>query len=169
MAANGAFTPERKQKLASALCKHFSVSPQHGQLSDVGNSDVKSLYDEILKSSGKSTPPNGQDEVMKWIGFAESFPQDSNACSQALKGLNEELLTKSVLLGNGLAPSEADVIVFSAIHSAVIGLPKSKSEELVHVYRWMDYIQHKEDFGELFEKIPMEKARFFPQMLEAGT
>ncbi|CAN0877211.1 Methionine--tRNA ligase, cytoplasmic [Linum grandiflorum] len=159
MAANGAFTPERKQKLASALCKHFSVSP----LSDVGNSDVKSLYDEILKSSGKSTPPNGQDEVMKWIGFAESFPQDSNACSQALKGLNEELLTKSVLLGNGLAPSEADVIVFSAIHSAVIGLPKSKSEELVHVYRWMDYIQHKEDFGELFEKIPMEKARFFPQ------
>ncbi|CAN1151424.1 Methionine--tRNA ligase, cytoplasmic [Linum perenne] len=101
---------------------------------------------------------------MKWIGFAESFPEDSKACSQALNGLNEELLTKSVILGNGFTPSEADVIVFSAIHSAVIGLPKSRSEELVHVFRWMDHIQDTEEFGELFEKIPLEKEQLYPQV-----
>ncbi|CAN1311390.1 Methionine--tRNA ligase, cytoplasmic [Linum perenne] len=163
MAANGTVTAERKQKIASALCKYFRVSPL-GPEGDIGKSDVKSLYEKILKSAGKSTPSTVQDEVMKWIGFAESFPEDSKACSQALNGLNEELLTKSVILGNGFTPSEADVIVFSAIHSAVIGLPKSRSEELVHVFRWMDHIQDTEEFGELFEKIPLEKEQLYPQV-----
>ncbi|CAI0552312.1 unnamed protein product [Linum tenue] len=169
MAANGAVSVETKRKIASALGKHFSVSPQSESLSDVGNSDVKSLYSNILKLSGKSTPLNGQDEVMKWIGFSESFPQDSKACCQALSRLDDELLVKSVLLANGLTPSEADVIVFSAIHSFVIGLPQSEKEKFLHVFRWMDYIQHKEDFGELFEKIPLEKDEFVPQVRDAPS
>lgn len=53
---------------------------------------------------------------MKWIGFAEGLLEKS----KALNELNEELITKSVLLGNGLTPSAADVIVFSAVHSAVV-------------------------------------------------
>lgn len=57
---------------------------------------------------------------MKWIEFAESFPADSKACFDFLIKLNEELATKSVLLGNGLRTSEADVIVFSAVHSFVV-------------------------------------------------
>ncbi|CAL1408149.1 unnamed protein product [Linum trigynum] len=169
MAANGAASVETKRKIVSALCKHFSVSPQSESLSDVGNSDAKSLYSNILKLSGKSTPLNGQDEVMKWIGFSESFPQDSKACCQALSRLDDELLVKSVLLANGLTPSEADVIVFSAIHSFVIGLPQSEKEKFLHVFRWMDYIQHKEDFGELFEKIPLEKDEFVPQVRDAPS
>ncbi|CAL1392705.1 unnamed protein product [Linum trigynum] len=169
MAANGAVNVETKRKIASALCKYFSVSPQSESLGDVGNSDVKSLYSNILKSSGKSTPLNGQDEVMKWIGFAESFPQDSKACCQALSGLNDDLLVKAVLLGNGLRPSEADVIVFSAIHSFVIGLPQSETEKFVHVFRWMDYIQHRVDFGELFEKIPLAKDAFVPQVRDTPS
>ena len=58
--------------------------------------------------------------MMKWIAFAEGFPTDSQACFGVLKQLNEELIAVSVLLGNGLRPSEADIIVFSAIHSSVV-------------------------------------------------
>lgn len=58
--------------------------------------------------------------MMKWIAFAEGFPVDYEAALGALKALNEDLIQISVLLGNGLKPSAADVIVFSAIHSFVV-------------------------------------------------
>lgn len=57
---------------------------------------------------------------MKWIKFAESVPADSKACFDIFIKLNEELAQKSVLLGNGFRISEADVIVFSALHSFVV-------------------------------------------------
>ncbi|KAJ6422331.1 hypothetical protein OIU84_027314 [Salix udensis] len=97
---------------------------------------------------------------MKWISFAEIFPVDSSACFDALNGLNEVLALNSVLLGNGLTPSEADIIVFSVIHSSVIGLSHLEMEKLVHVMRWMDYIQSKVDFGKLFEKVLLKKDAF---------
>ena len=59
---------------------------------------------------------------MKWITFADSFPVDSKACLEVLKQLNEELVQKSVLLGNGLKTSEADVIVFSVLHPSVVSI-----------------------------------------------
>ncbi|KAK4579735.1 hypothetical protein RGQ29_029410 [Quercus rubra] len=128
---------------------------------DVKENDIKSLYLNILKSSG--APLNDNDEVIKWITFAESFPLDSKSCSGVLSGLNEDLAQKSVLLGTGLKPSEADVIVFAVLHPLLIGLPNAEKEKLPHVLRWVDYIQNKEDFGELFEKILLEKAKFEPQ------
>lgn len=57
---------------------------------------------------------------MKWIAFADSFPSDSKACHGGLNELNTDLAKKSVLLGNGFTPSEADVIVFSVIHSSMV-------------------------------------------------
>ena len=57
---------------------------------------------------------------MKWITFAESFPLDSKSCSGVLSGLNEDLAQKSVLLGTGLKPSEADVIVFAVLHPLLV-------------------------------------------------
>lgn len=57
---------------------------------------------------------------MKWIGIAEGLLENPNAQFKALNELNEELITKSVVLGNGLKPSAADVIVFSAVHSSVV-------------------------------------------------
>lgn len=59
-------------------------------------------------------------QIMKWVEFASNFPTELEACHATLKGLNEELTRMSVLLGSGLQPSEADVIVFSAIHSFVV-------------------------------------------------
>lgn len=58
---------------------------------------------------------------MKWIAFADSVPLDSKSCFGVLNGLNDDLSLKSVLLGNGLKPSEADVIVFSVLHPLLVG------------------------------------------------
>lgn len=62
---------------------------------------------------------------MKWIEFAESFIADSKACFDVLSKFNEELTPKAVLLGNGLRPSEADVVVFSTVHSSVVCISSS--------------------------------------------
>ncbi|XP_043814258.1 uncharacterized protein LOC110619325 isoform X2 [Manihot esculenta] len=124
-----------------------------------------SLYTKILKSSGKPFLQKENEEVMKWIEFAESFPVDCQACLDALTGFNQDLAQKSILLGNGTTPSEADVIVFSVIHSSVIGLSHLEREKLTHVMRWMDYIQ--EEFADLFEKILLKKPAF--EFLLQGT
>ncbi|XP_061987803.1 uncharacterized protein LOC133706315 isoform X1 [Populus nigra] len=154
---------QRKQIISSALSKHLSLSPE-APLGDLGEYDIKSLYLNILMSSGKRSPSKESEEVMKWISFAEIFPIDSSTCFDALSGLNKDLALNSVLLGNGLTPSEADIIVFSAIHSSVIGLSHLERGKLVHVMRWMDYIQNKVDFGKLFEKVLLEKGAFELQL-----
>lgn len=58
--------------------------------------------------------------MLKWIKYAEGFPSDPQACDGALKELNETLVDRTVLLGNGYTPSEADVSVFAAVHSSVV-------------------------------------------------
>ncbi|XVF41197.1 hypothetical protein PTKIN_Ptkin01aG0260800 [Pterospermum kingtungense] len=145
MANNGSSDLKMKQRIVSSLCKHFSLDPEAFS-SEVPGNDIKSLYSSILKSSGKPSSKNN-DEVMKWIAFAESFPKDSKACFGVLNELNADLAQKSVLLGNGFTPSEADVIVFSAIHSSV----------------------NREDLGSLFEKILLEKPDFEPQRAKAAA
>lgn len=143
----------------TALCKHFSLNPNVIP-ADGLESDVKSLYLNISKASGHAF--NDSNEVMKWIAFAEAFPETPEPSFEVLKGLNDELSGKSVLLGNGLKPSEADVIVFSAVHSSLTTLSETNREKLPHVLRWVDYIQHKEDFADLFEKILLRVAEFEP-------
>ncbi|MBA0841407.1 hypothetical protein Goarm_003898 [Gossypium armourianum] len=167
MATNGTSDLKRKQGIVSSLCKHFSLDPKAFS-SQVPGNDIKTLYISILKSSGKESPQNN-DEVMKWIAFADSFPSDSKACHGGLNELNTDLAKKSVLLGNGFTPSEADVIVFSVIHSSMIALSTPEKEKLPHVMRWMDYIQNSEDLGALFEKILLEKPVFEPQIAKAAA
>ena len=58
--------------------------------------------------------------MTKWIAFAEKFPENSEAHLSAYNELNGCLASKSVLVGEGLTPSEADIIVFSAIYSYVV-------------------------------------------------
>ena len=58
--------------------------------------------------------------MLKWVAFAEAFPVALDACFENLKRLNDELSGKAVLLGNGLNPSEADVIVYSVVHSSLV-------------------------------------------------
>ncbi|RVX03202.1 putative methionine--tRNA ligase [Vitis vinifera] len=143
----------RKQSIVSSLCKHLSLDPKIF-LDSIVENDIKSLCTNILKTSGSA--PKNSDEVSKWISFAESYPVDSKACFGALHVINEELAEKSVLVGDGLKPSEADVIVFSLLHPFVIGLPNTERQKLPHLVRWMEYIQSKENFGELFPKILLE-------------
>ncbi|KAK8661925.1 hypothetical protein V6N13_091513 [Hibiscus sabdariffa] len=167
MAPGGNGDLQRKQAIVSSLCKHFSLDPKAFS-SQVPGNDIKTLYTSILKSAGKESPQNN-DEVMKWIAFAESFPNDSKACSGHLNELNGDLAQKSVLLGDGFTPSEADAIVFSVVHSSVVGLSNPEKEKLPHLMRWMDYIQNREDLGALFEKILLEKPVFEPQIAKPAA
>uniref|UniRef100_A0A0V0HY95 Putative tRNA-aminoacylation cofactor arc1-like n=1 Tax=Solanum chacoense TaxID=4108 RepID=A0A0V0HY95_SOLCH len=99
---------------------------------------------------------------MKWVEFASNFPADSGTSLKALSELNEDLSKKSVILGNGLKISEADIVVFAAVHSSVISLSNSDRNKLPNLLRWMDYIQTKGDVGDAFQKFLLEKVQFEP-------
>lgn len=58
--------------------------------------------------------------MMTWVAFAEEFPVDLDAYLKALNELNGGLASKSVLVGGGLTPSEADICVFAAVYSSVV-------------------------------------------------
>ncbi|CAI9091899.1 OLC1v1027010C3 [Oldenlandia corymbosa var. corymbosa] len=151
-----------KQNIVTALCKHFSVD-LNGYLRDV-DSDLISLCTKILKSSANAVALLCNDaELTKWISFVESVTADS---AKFLSDLNEELIKKSVLLGNGFKPSAADIIVFPAVHSVVVGLPNTNRLKLPHLMRWMDYIQNKVEFGNSFETILLEKVPFEPPVVK---
>ncbi|KNA09981.1 hypothetical protein SOVF_148490 [Spinacia oleracea] len=163
----------RKQIIVSTLCKHLSLDPKQFS-GDVEKCDVKSLCTNIFKSSPNGSLLLSNDEVMRWIEFAESFPVDSAACIGAINGLNDELVLKSVLLGNGLKLSEADVILYSVIHPCVVAMSKSDRQKFPNVLRWMDYVQNKEDLGDILERISLEKAilpslQSYKELMEANS
>ncbi|XP_004502824.1 tRNA-aminoacylation cofactor arc1 isoform X1 [Cicer arietinum] len=156
----------RKKSVVLALSKHLSLDPVSSVIpADSLDGDIKTLYLNITAASGQEV--NHSDEVLKWVEFAESLPVALDACFESLKRLNDELSGKSVLLGNGLKPSEADVIVFSVIHSSLISLPDTNKENLPHVFRWIDYIQHKQAFVGLFEEIMLQKPEFEPPVTKS--
>lgn len=154
----------RKKSLVLALSKHLSLDPSAIPVNSLGG-DIKTLYSSIIAASGQEV--NHSDEVLIWVAFAETLPVSLEECFENLKRLNDELSGKSVLLGNGLKPSEADVIVFSVIHSSLISLPDTNKEKLPHVLRWVDYIQHKQEFVGLFEEIMLQKPEFDPPVTKS--
>ncbi|KAJ4969937.1 hypothetical protein NE237_003036 [Protea cynaroides] len=165
--ANNSILHRRKQDVVCCLCKCLCLDPKKISSESIGENDLKELLSNILKASGNNVDPANK-EVMKWVEFADSFPTDAEACNEVLKGLNEELIQRSVLLGNGLKPTEVDIFVFSVLYSFVSGLSISESLKFPHVIRWMDYIQCKEDLLGLFEKkISVERAAFEPPYLRS--
>ncbi|THG12749.1 hypothetical protein TEA_006430 [Camellia sinensis var. sinensis] len=165
--------PSRNQLIVSALCKRLNLESKNFQ-GDILQKDIKSLCASIL------TTLESNGEVMKWIEFAENFSVDSEACLKALNELNGCLASKSVLVGEGLTPSEADIIVFLALYSYVKGLSDSDREEFA-TFDEMDglypeilllieltsslifeVVKNKEDFGKTFEQILIEKDTFEP-------
>ncbi|XXG85994.1 hypothetical protein AAC387_Pa11g0988 [Persea americana] len=155
---------KRNSAIVSALSKHLSFDPKNFPAESIREHDIKDLFLNILKLSENGSLLKNKDQVMTWIEFANSFPVEPEAFHAMLKRLNEDLIQSSVLLGDGLNPSEADIVVFSALHYFVSRLPKSDLQKLMHVMRWMDYIQNKEDFGEVFEKISVEKSSIDSQV-----
>ncbi|CAN8317691.1 unnamed protein product [Cochlearia groenlandica] len=151
--------PKTKKMIISSLCKHFSVDSEPFMSGD-GENDVKTMYCNVLKASGKEVSAQNNEEVLKWMEFSESLPANSKDCFSAIEKLNVELVVKSVLLGNGLTPSAADVAVFSALHSSVVDLSDSDKEKIPHVLRWMNYIQNKEELLTIFAPIPVKLSQF---------
>ncbi|KAK4718327.1 hypothetical protein R3W88_016665 [Solanum pinnatisectum] len=154
---------DRKQNIVSALCKHLSMlSLDPNSYSTNLDKDIKSLCIDIFNSSPSGPSITKDNELMKWVEFASNFPVDSGTSLKALSELNEDLSKKSVILGNGLKISEADIVVFAAVHSSVISLSNSDRNKLPYLLRWMDYIQTKGDAGDAFQKILLEKVQFEP-------
>nr|AFK39043.1 unknown [Lotus japonicus] len=154
----------RKKSVVLALCKHLQLDSSVIPADNFDN-DIKTLYLNIAAASGQEV--NHSVEVLKWVAFAEAFPVALDASFENLKKLNDELSDKSVLLGNGLKPSEADVVVFSVIHSSLISISDTDKEKLPHVLRWMDYIQHKQELIGLFEEILLQKPDFDPPVTKS--
>lgn len=154
---------DRKQNIVSALCKHLSMlSLDPNSYSTNLDKDIKSLCIDIFNSSPSGPSITKDNELMKWVEFASNFPVDSGTSLKALSELNEDLSKKSVILGKGFKISEADIVVFAAVHSSVISLSNSDRNKLPHLLRWMDYIQTKGDVGDAFQKILLEKVQFEP-------
>ncbi|KAL3334482.1 hypothetical protein AABB24_030956 [Solanum stoloniferum] len=154
---------DRKQNIVSALCKHLSMlSLDPNSYSTNLDKDIKSLCIDIFNSSPSGPSITKDNELMKWVEFASNFPVDSGTSLKALSELNEDLSKKSVILGNGMKISEADIVVFAAVHSSVISLSNSDRNKLPYLLRWMDYIQTKGDVGDAFQKILLEKVQFEP-------
>uniref|UniRef100_A0A7N0TBT8 tRNA-binding domain-containing protein n=1 Tax=Kalanchoe fedtschenkoi TaxID=63787 RepID=A0A7N0TBT8_KALFE len=165
MAAGGeaaAAALSRKQQVVSCLCTWLQLDTSQF-MGETSGSDVKTICANILKSSEKSVNPKIYDEVMKWVAFAEEFPSDSMTAFDVVNRLNEELGTKSVLLGSGLSVSEADVVVFSTLHSFVKGLSKSNLQKIPHVMRWVDWVQNHKNLEGSIEKILIQKSTFDSQ------
>lgn len=153
-----------KRQIVTALCRYYSLDSK-AYLSDV-DSNLKSLCTKITKSSAGGDALVDDKELTKWVAFVESLPIESGASLEVLSSLNEDLTKKSVLLANGLKPTAADIIVFAAVHPFVIGLPNSDRAKLPHFMRWVDYIQSKVDFGDLFEWILLEKVQSEPPVVK---
>ncbi|PHU13917.1 hypothetical protein BC332_15122 [Capsicum chinense] len=154
---------DRKKNIISALCKHMSMlSLDLNSYSNNLDKDIKSLCIDIFYSSPSGPSITKDSELMKWVEFASNFPVDSGTSFKALSELNEDLSNKSVILDNGFKISEADIVVFAAVHSSVISFSNSETNKLPHLLRWMDYIQTKCDVGDTFQKILLEKVQFGP-------
>uniref|UniRef100_A0A1D1Z7W7 Putative methionine--tRNA ligase n=1 Tax=Anthurium amnicola TaxID=1678845 RepID=A0A1D1Z7W7_9ARAE len=153
--------------IVSALSKHLSGLSIDQNVSSVGGQDIVSLLNNFLHLSEKEGALNTT-EVLKWTEFANNFLTDAEAHDASLKYLNEHLSQKAVLLGDGLKTSAADIVVFSALHSFVSLPSDSEVKKVPHIFRWMDYIQNKEDFGGAFETIVVKKPGFEPHKRTSG-
>ncbi|KAJ0975478.1 hypothetical protein J5N97_017443 [Dioscorea zingiberensis] len=166
----GSAISNRNRAIVSALCKRLSIDPKSISTDSIGGYDLTSLFSNILQLSASGAHLEDQTEIMKWVKFASDFPCEANACRATLKCLNEDLSQRAVLLGDGLKPSEADIVVFSAVHSILTHLTNAEVQEFPNLMRWMDYIQNKVDFGGAFETVVVNKPAFelsFPKNLKA--
>ncbi|RLN22000.1 tRNA-aminoacylation cofactor ARC1 [Panicum miliaceum] len=143
-----------KRVMAYALCKHLNVDPSTVSNTSIEESDIASLFSHIVKSS--------QDEVMKWVKFSSDFSGSDGKQHALLDNLNQDLSQKSVLLGDGLKPSVADIVVFATVQAFVTRVSDSELQKFPHVLRWMDYIQNIVDFGTTSRKINVTKSVFDP-------
>ncbi|TVU36649.1 hypothetical protein EJB05_18591 [Eragrostis curvula] len=154
MAAAAANLAGTKRAMAYALCKHLNIDPNTVPNSSIEESDIGSLFSHVVKSP--------QDEVLKWVKFSSDFASNDGKQHTLLANINQELSQKSVLMGDGLKPSVADIVVFATVHAFMSHLSDSELQKYPHVLRWIDYIQNVVDFGTTLEKINVTKSVFNP-------
>uniref|UniRef100_A0A0D6QX96 tRNA-binding domain-containing protein n=1 Tax=Araucaria cunninghamii TaxID=56994 RepID=A0A0D6QX96_ARACU len=162
-------TAGRKQTLISVLCKYLSINPDAFPKEHLEWPDLKSVCLDLVTSSRKEkilgVSSEEREEISRWLAYADSFHLDSNSSLSKLKTLDEVLVQRSVLTGKGLCPSVADIVVWTSLYNVVIGLSADDRRSVPNLMRWFDYIQNKEDFSPIFEKINVEKPISEPKIL----
>lgn len=163
---------KRKEGLILVLCNFLSISPDTLPKAHLECPDLKSVCVNLVQLSGKQfflgTSSEDREEIYKWLAFSDSFHSDANSSLSELKTFDETLVQRSVLLGKGLYPSVADVVVWTSLHDSVVGLAVSDRKNVPNLMRWFDYIQNKVDFSPVFEKINLEKPKFRPEEAKGG-
>eukprot|EP00252_Welwitschia_mirabilis_P020527 TRINITY_DN5055_c0_g1_i1.p1 TRINITY_DN5055_c0_g1~~TRINITY_DN5055_c0_g1_i1.p1 ORF type:complete len:391 (+),score=112.89 TRINITY_DN5055_c0_g1_i1:196-1368(+) len=163
------YSSRLKRIALSSLCKYLSISPDTMPDMYLDYTDVSSLFSSLLQSpDGQKflTGSENQEEIFKWLRFADNFHADACSTSAMLKSLNEALSQRSVLASDGLCLSIADIVVFTYLHDSVAA--HSERNELPNLLRWFDYMQNKIDFSSDFEKIKIEKSMFMPMESKLG-
>ncbi|CAI5497778.1 unnamed protein product [Closterium sp. Naga37s-1] len=79
-----------------------------------------------------------------------------------LRALNAYLTPRSVLVGPGVAITLADIAVFGAVHDDVLLVTPCDRDELPHLMRWIDLVQHKGHVRDTFSHITVYTAKFDP-------
>ncbi|CAI5521472.1 unnamed protein product [Closterium sp. Naga37s-1] len=79
-----------------------------------------------------------------------------------LRALNAYLTPRSVLVGPGVAITLADIAVFGAVHDDVLLVTPCDRDELPHLMRWIDLVQHKGHVRDTFSHITVNTAKFDP-------
>ncbi|BDA44302.1 probable aminoacyl tRNA synthase complex-interacting multifunctional protein at C-terminar half [Coccomyxa sp. Obi] len=112
----------------------------------------------LAKSGSKATDllgsnPEEEALIAQWLSSRYSLL--SPISEEALQKLDDELLTRTFLLGTSL--TLADLVLFGVLHPALVSFPSAQVGRHKNIVRWYDYLQHKADAHNIYPKVAFKK------------
>ena len=152
---------QRAEKLVKDFCVKLGWDAGnvavHGGAGGVGD-----VCKGVAASAGAKellgTTEEVQGEVAKWLGVADAVGNGKDV-DVNLQELNAHLETRSVVAGNGMEITVADLSMFAAVHEVADEKRHAELEKVPHVLRWIDYIQSRQS---AYPLIPVSKPKFNP-------
>lgn len=122
--------------IKALFLKFLSISKNETKLSSKDEVACWFLFSRFVAYTGNFSDKrlfsvSLMEQVMKWVDFASYFLANSGSSLSKLEGLNEDLVKKSALLGDGFKTSEADVDVYSSLLSFVMCVHTHASDILL--------------------------------------
>ncbi|EIE26032.1 nucleic acid-binding protein [Coccomyxa subellipsoidea C-169] len=100
-----------------------------------------------------SPSPEDSNIIAQWLSSRYSIL--SPISEEALQKLDDELLTRTFLLGTTL--TLADLVLFSVLHPALVSFPSAQTGRHKNIVRWYDYLQHRADTQGIYPKVNFKK------------
>ncbi|KAG0567059.1 hypothetical protein KC19_7G107200 [Ceratodon purpureus] len=150
---------------AVSLVKEFcaKLGWDAGSVGDVGGGGLGAVCKGVAVKAGAKDllgeTEEVQGEVASWLGFADVLGDvKGEEVDVKLQELNAHLETRSVVAGKGLGITVADLGIFAAVHE-VVDVKKYDLEKVVHVLRWIDYVQSRQG---VYPVVSVNKPKFSP-------